>query len=105
MSSYFSHVAANLTRVAYLQTQLQDGSRLIFSWPFSGPVTINDMQTPPLPSEVVKVVNIFLHTFQNILRQNKIELRKKNSRHTFYFTHYEEFDNCEDETCGVQYLQ
>jgi len=31
--------------------------------------------------------------------------KKKYSRHTFYFTHYEGFDNCKDETYGVQYLQ
>ena len=35
VASYFSHVATNPTRVSYLQTQLQDGSRLTFSCPFS----------------------------------------------------------------------
>ena len=36
------------------------------------------MQTPPpSPSEVVKVLTIFLHTFQNILKRKPLIKKKK----------------------------
>jgi len=45
--------------------------------------------------------------FQIFRRQEILsnKTKKKNSRHTFYFNHYEVIDNCKNETCGIQYLQ